>query len=411
MTDPETDGGTAVSEDPDPDPIGGQVGDLYRTIRDHELSVVLGSAVFLVFFPFLLVDGLEMLNGLLGDPGIGGYEGLASLVLIYGIIVVGFNLLLGYTELLSFGHAAFFGTAGYATALLSSSVEISFYGLTATMPGISSPLVMILFGTALATLLAWPIGFMSIRRSGVYFAVLTLTFGQMLYFFALGPGSGITGGDNGFSDVNVGQLFGVIDLGGIVPFVGSMEYVFIAALFLIAITVANRIINSPYGLIFEALGENEQRVAFVGLNVFRYKLMAFVISGAFAGLGGSLFVMHESFLHPSTALYWIQSGDFVIMTVLGGTGSLIGPVFGAFIFEYIANVISGATLPVIGQVGSLWRLILGAAFVTIVWVFPQGVYGGLADIKNAIVGRAVDAARSDDSEPPASSGPEKGGDD
>jgi branched-chain amino acid transport system permease protein len=411
MTDPETDGGTAVSEDPDPDPIGGQVGDLYRTIRDHELSVVLGSAVFLVFFPFLLVDGLEMLNGLLGDPGIGGYEGLASLVLIYGIIVVGFNLLLGYTELLSFGHAAFFGTAGYATALLSSSVEISFYGLTATMPGISSPLVMILFGTALATLLAWPIGFMSIRRSGVYFAVLTLTFGQMLYFFALGPGSGITGGDNGFSDVNVGQLFGVIDLGGIVPFVGSMEYVFIAALFLIAITVANRIINSPYGLIFEALGENEQRVAFVGLNVFRYKLMAFVISGAFAGLGGSLFVMHESFLHPSTALYWIQSGDFVIMTVLGGTGSLIGPVFGAFIFEYIANVISGATLPVIGQVGSLWRLILGAAFVTIVWVFPQGVYGGLADIKNAIVGRAVDAARSDDSEPPAGSGPEKGGDD
>jgi branched-chain amino acid transport system permease protein len=99
------------------------------------------------------------------------------------------------------------------------------------------------------------------------------------------------------------------------------------------------------------------------------------------------------------------------MAVLGGTGSLIGPVFGAFIFEYIANVISGATLPVIGQVGSLWRLILGAAFVTIVWVFPQGVYGGLADIKNAIVGRAVDAARSDDSEPPAGSGPEKGGDD
>lgn len=408
MSDPETDGGTAVSEGPDPEPFGGQVGDLYRTVRDHELSVVLGSAVFLLFFPFLLIDGLEMVNELLGDPGIGGYEGLASLVLIYGIIVVGYNLLLGYTGLLSFGHAAFFGTAAYVTALFSSTAEIAFLGLSTTMPGVSSPLVLIFIGTVFATLLAWPIGFLSIRRSGVYFAVLTLTFGQMLYFFALGPGSGITNGDNGFSDVNFGELLGVIDLDGLVPFLGTMEYVFVAVLFLIAITVANRIINSPYGLIFEALGENEQRVEFVGLNVFRYKLMAFVISGAFAGLGGALFTMHESFIHPSTALYWIQSGDFVIMTVLGGTGSLIGPVFGAFIFEYISNVISGATLPVIGQVGSLWRLILGAVFVTIVWVFPRGVYGGLADIKNAITSRVV-AAQSDDSEPPA--GPGQGGDD
>jgi branched-chain amino acid transport system permease protein len=409
MSDPETDGGTAVSEGPDPDPFGGQVGDLYRTVRNHELSVVIGSAIFLLFFPFLLVDGLEIVNGLLGDPGIGGYEGLASLVLIYGIIVVGYNLLLGYTGLLSFGHAAFFGTAAYVTSLVSSNAEIAFLGLSATMPGITSPLAIILFGTAFATLLAWPIGFMSIRRSGVYFAVLTLTFGQMLYFFALGPGAGITNGDNGFSDLNIGELFGVISLDGVVPFVGKMEYVFIAVLFLLALTVANRIINSPYGLIFKALGENEQRVEFVGLNVFRYKLMAFVISGAFAGLGGSLFAIHESFIHPSTALYWIQSGDFVIMTVLGGTGSLIGPVFGAFIFEYIANVISGATLPVIGQVGSLWRLILGAVFVTIVWVFPRGVYGGLADIKNAIVAQALDAVQSGESEPPAD--PDRGGDD
>lgn len=394
MSDPETDGGTAVSEGPDPEPFGGQIGDLYRSVREHELSVVVGSAGFLLVFPFLLVDGLEVLNGLLGDPGIGGYESLASLVLIYGIIVVGYNLLLGYTGLLSFGHAAFFGTAAYATALLGSTAEITFYGLSTTMPGITSPLVMMVFGTVVATLLAWPIGFMSIRRSGVYFAVLTLTFGQMLYFFALGPGSGITDGDNGFRDFEVGNLLGTFDLGGTLPFIGTVEYAFIAVLFLGAITVANRIINSPYGLIFKALGENEQRVEFVGLNVFRYKLMAFVISGSFAGLGGSLFVMHESFIHPSTALYWIQSGDFVIMTVLGGTGSLIGPVFGAFMFEYISNVISGTTLPVIGKVGSLWRLILGAVFVTIVWVFPRGVYGGLVDIKNVTVSKTVWAIRN-----------------
>ncbi|MFC7226395.1 branched-chain amino acid ABC transporter permease [Salinirubellus salinus] len=408
----ETDGGTVVDDaDSGSGSIGGPIGEAYRSLRENEFSVVIGSALFLVVFPYLLIEGMGMLNESLGDPGIGGYEGLASLVLIYGIIVIGFNLLLGYTELLSFGHAAFFGTAAYSAALLSSTAEISFAGFSATMPGITSPIAMLVFGTALATLLAWPIGFMSIRRSGVYFAVLTLTFGQMLYFFALGPGSGITNGDNGFSDVNVGSLLGMVDFGEPVsqfgalylpvignfeiPFLVSLdyvpiEYVFVAVLFLLALTVANRIVNSPYGLIFEALGENEQRVEFVGLNVFRYKLMAFIISGAFAGMGGALFVMHESFIHPATALYWIQSGDFVIMTVLGGTGSLIGPVFGAFIFEYIANVISGATIPVIGEIGSLWRLILGAVFVFIVWVFPRGAYGALVDLKKFLV-RAVES--------------------
>jgi branched-chain amino acid transport system permease protein len=231
----------------------------------------------------------------------------------------------------------------------------------------------------------------------------------MLYFFALGPGSGITDGDNGFGDVNVGSLLGTFDLGASVPLVTTMEYVFIAILFLMAVAVANRIVNSPYGLIFKALGENEQRVEFVGLNVFRYKLMAFVISGAFAGLGGALFVMHEAYIHPNTALYWIQSGDFVIMTVLGGTGSLIGPVFGAFIFEYISNVVSGISLPVIGQIGSLWRLILGAAFVIIVWSFPRGVYGALADLKDVVNTAVRGVADEEDSETAPRSG--SGGDD
>jgi len=336
-----------------------------RALKDHEFAVVGASAIALLAFPWLLIDGLGMLGGAIGYS-IGGYEGLPSLVLIYGIVVVGFNLLLGYTGLLSFGHAAFFGTAAYAAGIFSAEVS-------------GSPILMVLVGTALATLLAWPIGFLSIRRSGVYFAVLTLTFGQMLYFFAIGPGGGITGGDNGYGNVNPEPLFGSFELGMPVPFLGTFEYVFIAVLFLAALVVANRVVNSPYGLIFKALGENEQRVEFVGLNVFRYKLMAFVISGGFAGLGGALFVMHERFIHPNTVLYWIQSGDFVIMTVLGGTGSLVGPVFGALLFEYISNVVSGVTLPVIGSIGSLWRLILGAAFVTIVWVFPRGIYGALGD--------------------------------
>jgi len=360
--------------------------DRARALAGRDGAAIVGTIVALIVFPYLLIDGLGMLGDLIGYR-IGGYEGLASLVLIYGIVVIGFNLLLGYTGLLSFGHAAFFGTAAYAAAIFSAQV----YG---------SPLLMVLVGTVVATLLAWPIGFMSIRRSGVYFAVLTLTFGQMLYFWALGPGAWLTNGDNGFSGVQVADLFGTLRLEGIVPFVGTWMYVFVAVFMVLAVAVASRILNSPYGLIFKALGENEQRVSFVGLDVFRYKLMAFVISAAFAGVGGSLFVIHESYIHPTTALYWITSGDFVIMTVLGGTGTLVGPVFGAFVFEYISNVISGVSLPVIGAIGSLWRLILGAVFVIVVWWLPEGIYGAIKEG----VAWGVDRIERDRGQPAADGG-------
>lgn len=352
-----------------PRPDGGPTGsgstviERARQLADHDAAVVVGTVLALLVFPYLLIDGLGILAELI-DMRIGGYEGLASLVLIYGIVVIGFNILLGYTGLLSFGHAAFFGTAAYAAGIFSAQVS-------------GSPLLMVVFGTLIATLIAWPIGFLSIRRSGVYFAVLTLTFGQMLYFFALGPGAWLTDGDNGYSDVETTELLGVFDLGGAVPFLGNWMYVLVAVFTVLAVAVAGRILNSPYGLIFEALGENEQRVSFVGLDIFRYKLMAFIISATFAGVGGSLFVIHEAYIHPTTGLYWITSGDFVIMTVLGGTGTLVGPVFGAFIFEYISNVISGVSLPVIGAIGSLWRLILGAVFVIVVWLLPEGIYGAI----------------------------------
>jgi branched-chain amino acid transport system permease protein len=250
---------------------------------------------------------------------------------------------------------------------------------------------MVVAGTIAATLIAWPIGFVSIRRTGVYFAVITLTFGQMLFFWAMGPGAWLTNGDDGFAEVETGELLGTIDLGepvletlNLVLFEVDLEaytwkYVFVGIIAILAIWTANRVFNSPYGLILDGIGENQQRVSFVGLDVSRYKIMGFLISAAFAGVGGSLFVLHESYIHPNTAFYWIQSGDFVIMTVLGGTGSLIGPVFGAFIFEYVANVISGVSLPVIGAIGSLWRIVLGGVFVIIIWEFPHGVYPPIRD--------------------------------
>ena len=170
--DPVTDGG-AVAEPGEP----ASGGSALSRLRERDDFVVVASALALVVFPFLLVDVLGMIGDVIGFS-IGGYSGLPSLVLIYGIIVIGFNLLLGYTGRLSFGHAAFFGSAAYSAALFSQIVP--------------SPILMVLFGTLVATLLAWPIGFVSIRRSGVYFAVLTLTFGQALYFYALGSPTATT---------------------------------------------------------------------------------------------------------------------------------------------------------------------------------------------------------------------------
>jgi branched-chain amino acid transport system permease protein len=352
-----------------PEPASDRPGVVSRLSTNGWLTTI-GFAVGVLVFPWLLVDGLGIVAEFV-NVSVGGYASLAPLVLIYGIVVVGFNILLGYTGLLSFGHAAFFGTAAYTAALVSQQI--------------GEPIVMVLAGGILAALLAWPIGWVSIRRTGVYFAVITLTFGQMLYFWALGPGSWLTNGDNGFSELGTEPILGTFELDQpVLEGVGFLEmytweYVFVGVLAIVAIWTAKRIIDSPYGLIFEALGQNQQRVSFVGLHVSRYKLMAFIISAAFAGVGGALWAMHEAYIHPNTAYYWIQSGDFVIMTILGGAGSVVGPVFGAFIFEYVSNVISGIRLPVIGAISSLWRIVLGAVFVVIVWWFPRGIYPPIRD--------------------------------
>jgi branched-chain amino acid transport system permease protein len=399
-------------------------------LSKRESVVVLGSAVALLALPVLLIDGLGLVSSLLfGSTKLAGYEGLAALVLAFAIAVIGFDILLGYTELLSFGHAAFFGVAAYTAGIVSAQLS-------------SNPLVMIATGILVTAPLAVVIGFLSIRRSGVYFAVLTLTFGQMLYFYALGPGAWLTGGANGFTGIETESLFGLslgdtlqdiyFDMTGSllvdIPFARlSVEYMLLATFTLVAIWLAYRIINSPYGLILSAIGENEQRVDFVGLNVFRYKLMAFVVSAMFAGAGGALFAVHERIagVYPGT-LYWITSGDFVIMAVLGGTGSIAGPFLGALVFEYISNVVSSLSFtlftgPLQGLLGEfvlnfgpVWRLVLGGVFVIVVATFPDGIRGAIASALSAINGRLTGSggggsgARSDvDVEPDP--GPEPNG--
>ena len=334
--------------------------DRWDSLRQRE-SFSIGAAIaFVVVFPLIFTN----------LPAYNGYMALVELIYIWAIFAIGFDLLLGYTGLLSFGHAAFWGSSAYAAGILSTSA----YG---------EPLLMVFVAMVTAVVLALIIGFLSLRRGGIYFAILTLAFGQMFYYLALGPLEPITRGEDGLTGVSVEPLLGVLSLNE--SFAGvfgtlfhDIAYVFYATFFVLAIAIAVRIVRSPYGAIFQAIHENEQRVEFLGLNVWRYKLVAFTLSGAFAGVAGGLHTIHASYVAVDN-LYWITSGDIVIMTILGGVGSVFGPVAGVTAFLYVENIVSGEI--------AFWLLVLGVLFVTVVWLFPTGIWGIIGKIRSAVRGQ------------------------
>jgi branched-chain amino acid transport system permease protein len=364
-----SDGGTVVADD--------GFAARWERIREREVTVVSLTAVAVVLFPWLFSRAPVISDILLG------YQSLATLILIWGIFALGFDLLLGYTGLLSFGHAAFWGGAAYAAGIVANRVT-------------GDPIVMLVVGTAFAVLLAWVLGFLSLRRGGIYFSILTLAFAQMLFYMSAAPLAFLTGGENGLTGISVEPLFGMFHLESELPsvageLVGTWLYLFVAVLAVLSVAAAYRILNSPYGMVFRAIRENEQRAQFVGLNVWRYKLMAFIISGAFAGIAGSLFTIHGSYV-PLQSLYWTESGEIVIMTVLGGTASLFGPIVGAGVYLYVENIVSGVqTLQIpftdvvlINDFGTYWHLILGLVFLVVIWVAPRGIWGGISDLRAKI---------------------------
>ncbi|WP_435335585.1 branched-chain amino acid ABC transporter permease [Haloarchaeobius sp. TZWWS8] len=332
----------------------------FSAMVGDEGAVLLLTLVGVLVFPYLFA-GAPVVSDLLN-----GYYGLTTLILIWGIFTMGFDLLHGYTGLLSFGHAAFWGTGSIVAGLL---IE---YG------GIDYPLVLVAAGLLASILVAWLLGFLSLRRGGIYFSILTLAFGQMLYFTIFGPLGPITGGEDGLL-LDVGNLLGVIPLSAGVPIltplglVGSWLYLLVAIFTVVAVGIAYRILKSPYGLVFRAIRENEQRAEFVGLNVWRYKLVAFIISGAFAGVAGALFTIYNSSTSASM-FYWLISGEVVIMSILGGVGTLFGAFLGAGLYLYMSNVLSSS-------VGDSWHLLLGIIFVLVVWLVPRGLWGGVQDIR------------------------------
>lgn len=282
----------------------------------------------------------------LGIVPLGGYLGLLTEMVIFAIFAIGFNLLLGYTGILSFGHAAYFGLAGYTMGLVLLHWRWPL-------------LLAMLAGVVVAGVAALLIGALIIRKAGIYFAMLTIAFGQMFFFIAM-RWKDFTGGEDGLSNIPRAPLFG-LDLTRPLPF-----YYFVAVVCLGAAAVAWRLVHSDFGQTLRAIRENEARCAAVGYDVRRYKLASFVIAALFAAVAGTLYTLLLKYVFPQT-MDWIRSGNVVIMTLVGGLGTFFGPLVGAALITYLNNLVSFYT--------KYWQLVMGVIFVVFILFFPRGVWG------------------------------------
>ena len=292
---------------------------------------------------------LLLLAALLAAPFV-VYPVLMMKVLCFALFACAFNLLLGFTGLLSFGHAAFFGTAAYATGYAMTHLPVT-------------PEVGLILGTLAAAALGIVFGGLAIRRQGIYFAMITLALAQMVYFFCLQ--APFTGGEDGLQGVPRGSLFGLLSLGN-----DLVMYYFVLAVFLAGFLVIYRTIHSPFGQILKAIRENEPRALSLGYDVDRYKLVAFVLSTALAGLAGATKTLVLGFA-TLTDVHWGTSGEVVLMTLVGGVGTVLGPIAGAVIIVVLQNELAD-------KVGSWVTVIMGAIFVATVLAFRRGVVGEIA---------------------------------
>jgi branched-chain amino acid transport system permease protein len=265
-------------------------------------------------------------------------------MLIFAIFALGYDIIFGYTGLLSFGHAMFFGIGAYGTGLV----------LTRWIPSLFLGLAT---GIAISLLVAFIVGFLSIRRRGIYFVMVTLAFCQMLYFIAF-KWTSLTGGDNGLHGVPR-PLIGPFDLNSELLF-----YYFIFSIFALSVLVAFRIVNSPFGRVLQSLRENEERAKSIGYNTDNFKVISFMTSAFFSSLAGGLYAVHLNFV-PLDTLSIFTSGDVVIMALVGGIGTLYGPIFGAMLIVYLKNLLSAWM--------ENWNLIMGLLFISSVLAFRKGI--------------------------------------
>lgn len=276
------------------------------------------------------------------------YPILIMKILCFALFAAAFNLMLGFVGMLSFGHAAFLATGGYVTGYLMINA-----GLT--------PEVGILCGTLASGLLGYLFGVLSVKREGIYFAMVTLALAQLVFFFFVQ--APFTDGENGLQGIPRGHLLGFIDLND-----NMNMYYFVLAIFIAGYWFIHRIVHSPFGQVLKAIRENEPRSISLGYNVKRYKLIAFVLSAGLSGLAGSTKALVFQ-LESLTDAHWHMSGEVILMTLVGGMGTVFGPLVGAGVIVGIQNTFSG------GELGSYIHIIMGLIFIFCVLVFRSGIVG------------------------------------
>lgn len=294
--------------------------------------------------------GFLLLFGLLAAAPFAFYPVFVMKIMCFALFACAFNLLLGYGGLLSFGHAAFFGGAAYVSANASK-----LWGLP--------PEISVLLGVATGAFLGLIFGFFAIRRAGIYMTMITLAFAQMVYFLSL-QATKYTGGEDGVQAIPRNKLFGMIDISSDFRF-----YFFVLAIFIIGMLTLYRIVHSPFGQVMKAIRENEPRSTSLGYRVARYKLALFVMSAAVAGMAGATKALVFQ-LASLTDVHWSMSGEVVLMALLGGVGTIFGPVIGAGIIVSMQNYFA--------SFGAWVTVIQGVIFVLGVLLFREGIIGVLS---------------------------------
>ena len=301
----------------------------------HSLIFIL---LFFIIFPFIVP-----------------YKALATQIIIWGLFALGFNVCLGYTGMLSFGHAAYFGVGAYTAGIILIRLWENIW-------------FSLLGGLVMGALLALILGYLCIKRRGIYFAMLTLAFAQLVYFVAF-QWVDLTGGDNGLRNIPAVPLsfFGL----SINIYTPLRFYFFVLFFVFLSLLALNRILQSPFGQVLQAVRENEQRARSCGYEATNVRWVAFIISGAISGLAGGLYALYLHFVGIDS-LYYSTSGQVIMMTLLGGMGSFIGPFIGAGVFLYLEDVLSAIT--------PNWMIFLGVIFVLCVLFFPSGIWGTVKEL-------------------------------
>ncbi len=282
------------------------------------------------------------------------YPVFLAKILCFALFACAFNLLLGYAGLLSFGHAAFLGTGGYVTGYLMINTGLS-------------PELAIILGMVAGGMLGAIFGKLAVKREGIYFAMVTLALAQLVFFFYLQ--APFTNGEDGMQGVPRGAIFGLVDLTN-----NFAMYYFVLAIFILGYWLINRTVHSPFGQVLKAIRENEDRAISLGYEVNRYKWVAFIISAALASLAGSTKALVFN-LASLTDVHWHMSGEVILMTLVGGVGTMLGPILGAGLVVSMQNYLSG------GELGNYIHIIMGIVFVVCVLSFRSGIVGQFLKFK------------------------------